>query len=163
MAKKKSVTHVSRPVYPGGIKAMKKFVADHLTYPAAAKAARVEGTVVVRYSLNYTGKVTSAFVKKGIGHGCDEEAVRVVKLMRFDVPQQRKKKVRIHQDINIHFRLPKTGAPTSLAPASPDPAPAPPPTAQPTRIVYSTTSVGGKVSKAKPSSGYSYTITVKKK
>lgn len=85
---------------------MKQFVAQHLKYPVTAIKARVEGTVTVRYSLDYRGKVVDAKIKKGLGHGCDEEAMRVVRLMRFEVPQDRKKKVRIHQDIHIHFNLP---------------------------------------------------------
>ncbi|MEM9931036.1 MAG: TonB family protein, partial [Bacteroidota bacterium] len=70
MAKKRP-THISRPVYPGGVAAMKKFVAQHLKYPSAAVAAKVEGTVIVRYGVDYRGKVTDTKVKKGIGHGCD--------------------------------------------------------------------------------------------
>jgi len=155
-------THVSRPVYPGGVKAMKAFVGKHLKYPPAAKEAKVEGTVVVRYGLDYTGKVTDAKVKKGIGHGCDEEAMRVVKLMRFTVPQSSKKKVRIHQNINIHFKLPK---PKPAAKAKPKPSA--PVAAKPVKIVYSSgSSLSGKVvrkavdkpKKTDEGSGYGYTI-----
>ena len=146
--------YVSRPVYPGGITAMKKFVAANLKYPPAALKAKAEGTVVIRYGLNYTGKVTDVKVKKGIGHGCDEEAMRVVKLMKFTVPQSSKKKVRIHQDINIHFKLPK-----------PKPAPKPKATGKKqTTITYTQSgSLSGKVVRKEPetdkeSGGYSYTI-----
>ncbi len=143
-------THVSRPVYPGGVAAMKKFVAEHLKYPPTAIAAKVEGTVVVRYGLNYTGKVTDTTVKKGIGHGCDEEACRVVALMRFTVPQSSKKKVRIHQDINIHFKLPKPKPKKKVAQN------------QQMTITYAATKskIAGKViqQKPQPGSGYTYTI-----
>lgn len=146
--------HVSRPVYPGGITAMKKFVAANLKYPPEALKAKVEGTVLIRYGLNYTGKVMGVKVKKGIGHGCDEEAIRVVKLMKFTVPQSSKKKVRIHQDINIHFKLPK-----------PKPAPKPKPDGKKqTTITYTQSgSLSGKVVRQAPKednsdSGYSYTI-----
>jgi len=140
--------YVSRPVYPGGVAAMKKFVAANLKYPPAAIKAKAEGTVVVRYGLNYTGKVTDVKVKKGIGHGCDEEAMRVVKLMKFTVPQSSKKKVRIHQDVSIHFKLPK-----------PNPA-----AKKQTTISYTQSgSLKGKVVRKKTEedntgSGYSYTI-----
>jgi len=153
-------THVSRPVYPGGVKAMKAFVGKHLKYPPAAKKAKVEGTVVVRYGLDYTGKVTDAKVKKGIGHGCDEEAMRVVKLMKFTVPQSSKNKVRIHQNINIHFKLPK-------AKPVAKPKPTTPTATNPVKIVYSSGgTLSGKVvrkpadtpKKADESSGYGYTI-----
>lgn len=134
---------------------MKKFVAANLKYPPEAIKAKAEGTVVIRYGLNYTGKVTDVKVKKGIGHGCDEEAMRVVKLMKFTVPQSSKKKVRIHQDVNIHFKLPK-----------PKPAPKPKPVKKgQTMITYTQSgSLSGKVVRKKPDvddsagSGYSYTI-----
>jgi protein TonB len=146
-------THVSRPVYPGGITAMKKFIAANLKYPPKAIKAKAKGTVTIRYGLDYTGKVTDVKVKKGIGHGCDEEAMRVVKLMKFTVPQSNKKKVRIHQDVNIRFKLPKS---------KPVPKPA---TKSQTNITYTQTeSVSGKAAHKKPESsnsggnGYSYTI-----
>ena len=144
--------YVSRPVYPGGVAAMKKFVAANLKYPPAAIKAKAEGTVVVRYGLNYTGKVTDVKVKKGIGHGCDEEAMRVVKLMKFTVPQSSKKKVRIHQDVSIHFKLPK-----------PKPKPNPAAKKQTTISYTQSGSLKGKVVRKKTEedntgSGYSYTI-----
>lgn len=127
---------------------MKKFVAQHLKYPKAALDAKIEGTVLIRYGLDYRGKVTDVKLKKGLGHGCDEEAMRVVKLLRFTVPQSSKKKVRIHQDINIHFKLPK--------PQSPKP--------QKMAITYTQGNrISGKVSQKKPAAppattGYTYTI-----
>lgn len=130
---------------------MKKFVAQHLKYPRAALEAKVEGTVLIRYGLDYRGKVTDVKLQKGLGHGCDEEAMRVVKLLRFTVPQSSKKKVRIHQDINIHFKLPIASPKTKK------------PTPAQTKITYTTTGrLSGKVTKLapndKPKEGYSYTI-----
>lgn len=159
MAKKRP-SHVSRPVYPGGTAALKKFVATHLRYPEEAKAARVEGTVVVRYGLNYAGKVTDVRIKKGIGYGCDEEAARVVKLLRFDVPQNRKKKVRIHQDLNVHFRLPKA-SPTPPAPASAPPHPKAEQAAATGLTIRYTTPASPKSAPA-TGGGYTYTVTIKK-
>ena len=156
MAKSNRPTHISKPVYPGGNKAMNKFVREQLQYPAAALKQKVEGTVTIRYSLDYRGKVVATRVKSGIGHGCDEEAVRVVKLLKFTVPQSSKKKVRIHQDINIHFKLPKVKKKKV--------ATQPPPSAQgqSMMITYTTTkSVEGKPEE-KPKDdggGYGYTIS----
>lgn len=155
--------HIAKPVYPGGLTAMKKFVAEHLKYPEKALAAKVEGTVLIRYSLDYRGKVVDAKVKKGLGHGCDQEAIRVVKLMRWTVPQDRKKKVRIHQDINIHFKLPKAKKIAVKQPTAKATAAKP---ASSLQITYTSTGkIKGTVTqkeaaKGKPdgSSGYSYTI-----
>lgn len=114
MARKRPIP-VSKPTYPGGVAALRQFVAENVNYPAAARAAGVEGTVTVRYSVDYRGHVVATRIKRGLGYGCDEEAARVVALLRFDVYSDRKKKVRIHQDLNVHFRLP--------APAENPPAP----------------------------------------
>ena len=123
---------------------MRKFVAEQMKYPKKALAAKVEGSVTVRYSLDYTGKVVDAKVKKGLGYGCDEEALRVVKLLKFDVPQSSKKKVRIHQDIKINFNLP-----------------APKPAQKKLSISYTTAKKDGSSDKGNSSQGggYSYTIT----
>lgn len=166
MAKNKP-SHVSRPVYPGGLTAMKKFVSGHLKYPKEALSEKVEGTVIIRYALDYRGKVVDAKVKKGLGHGCDEEALRVVKMLRFEVPQERKKKVRINQDINIHFKLPKPRKKTSTAPAAA-------PSKQlaqvsATSVRYTSVPASGKVAgkvikpTKKPAAGgsYTYTVTIK--
>ena len=166
MAKNRS-SHISKPVYPGGLAALRKFVTANLKYPPEALAARVEGKITVRYSLDYRGKVVDAKVKSGsLGHGCDAEAIRVVKLLRFEVPQERKKKVRIHQDVNIHFKLPKPRKTTSPAPASAAQKSA---RAVPTTVNYISVPARGKVTGkivkpgTKKSSGttYTYTITVK--
>ena len=162
-------SYVSKPVYPGGITAMRKFISENLRYPDQAKAAKVSGTVTIRYSLDYRGKVVDAKVKSSLGYGCDKEAVRVVKMMRFSVPQDRKKKVRIHQDINIHFNLnqPKP-APAPAAPSVPAEVPATTQeenTSRSVTINYVPTggSIKGKVTqkKRKEEDGTSYGYTIK--
>ena len=157
MAKSNRPSHVPKPVYPGGVAAMKKFVGTNLKYPPKALETKVEGTVTLRYSLDYRGVVTDVKVKKSLGHGCDKEAIRVVKLMRFSVPQDRKKKVRIHQDINIHFKLPKVKPKAKAKPKAPQPP-------QFTVNYVSSGTVKGKVVKGKvvkkkdAGNSYGYTI-----
>lgn len=106
MAKRKN-TFIHKPVYPGGTKALEAFVKKHLRYPKAALEKRVEGTVRVEYSLNQQGKVIKAEATTGPADGCREEAVRVIKLLRFKVPKDYKMSVRYHQHLNINFNLPK--------------------------------------------------------
>jgi len=71
------------PGYPGGNTALEKFVKQNLKYPKEALEKRIEGTVQVDYDFNHKGKITKAIVSKGLGHGCDEEALRLVKLLRY--------------------------------------------------------------------------------
>jgi len=117
MKKEKKDKHfLHKPVFPGGIKAMRKLIRENLQYPEAARNKKVEGTVHLRYAINYLGEVTEAKVISGLSSGCDEEAVRLVKLFRFEVPKNRKVRVLFHKTIQVHFRLPKRAQPKAEAP-----------------------------------------------
>ncbi len=108
MKKEKKGQHfIKKPYYEGGMNAMKIFIKQQLSYPEKAKAKKIEGTVYVRYTINYKGKVIDAKIISGIGYGCDEEAIRLVKLLEFNVPRNRNLKAVFHKNLQIHFRLPK--------------------------------------------------------
>lgn len=104
---KKEKNFIKKPIYEGGAKAMKAFIAKHLKYPPEALAQKTEGTVYLKYSIDHKGKVVDTQVISGIGHGCDEEAERLVKKLEFKVPKNRGVKVLFHKNIQIHFHLPK--------------------------------------------------------
>ncbi|MEO1434703.1 MAG: energy transducer TonB [Bacteroidota bacterium] len=105
---KKKKNFIYQPIYRGGSEAMKAFITKNLKYPDAAKEAQIEGTVRIKYDINHRGKVIKTKVISSLGHGCDEEAQRLVKLLHFQIPQKPKNlKVLFHKDINIHFKLPK--------------------------------------------------------
>jgi TonB family protein len=55
-----------------------KFITENVEYPAAAKKKGIEGFVVVQFNVNEKGEVVDIFIARGIGGGCDEEAIRVV-------------------------------------------------------------------------------------
>ena len=98
---------VKKPEYPGGSEALKKFVKENLRYPQEAVLHRVEGKAFINYEVNDKGEVHSVKVASGIGYGWDEEAKRIVKLLKY--PSQINKGVRINTKfkIAIHFNLPK--------------------------------------------------------
>ncbi|MFT5166981.1 MAG: TonB family protein [Saprospiraceae bacterium] len=109
MKKERTDKHfIKHPVYVGGLKAMRQFISNNIKYPDIAKAHKIEGTVVLKYTINYKGEVIETKIMKGLGYGCDEEAIRLTKLLRFKIPKTRKIKVLFHKSIQIHFRLPKT-------------------------------------------------------
>ncbi len=155
MARQKSENHfIKGAVYPGGQKAMLLFIQNNLQYPPEAIAAKVEGTVRIRFSIDHTGKVFKSLVIASLGHGCDEEAIRLVHLLEFEVPKTYKLKVQHHRTLNIHFKLQ----------VNPLPAEAPPlPT--PLSIQYT---ISGTTSSESPTpntnsstQGYHYTIQLK--
>ena len=126
MQKERKDKHfIKKPIYEGGAAAMKAFVKKNLNYPKEAFQNKIEGTVYLKYAIDYQGNVTETNVISGLGYGCDEEAERIVKLFQFKVPKSRGVKVLFHKSIQIHFRLPKE---------KPKPKPA-----QPQQIQYTLT------------------------
>ena len=73
---KSQVDEMAAP--PGGMGGFTEYMMKNLTYPTAAKEAGTQGMVVVSFVVNAEGKVGSLEVLRGIGKGCDEEAVRVI-------------------------------------------------------------------------------------
>ncbi len=140
---KKSKHFLNKPVFPGGLAAIKKVISENLKYPEEAQINQIEGSVYLRYEIDYKGQVKEAKIISSLGYGCDEEAIRLVKLLRFEVPKTRGFKVAYHKNIRIHFNLPKTEAPSKTI----------------INYSYSTNSTDKKNNKKKPNSGnYNYTI-----
>lgn len=103
---KKDLTPLQGAHYEGGKKAMDEHIQKHLKYPKSALDNKIEGTVHLFLDINNKGEVTHVKVISGIGHGCDEEAVRVVKMMRFAVERVRNMHIVYHHKLQIHFKLP---------------------------------------------------------
>ena len=106
---KKKRKFLNLPQYPGGASAFKAFVADNLRYPQEAQNKKTEGSVVVGYDISDEGIVINPKVLKGIGHGCDEEAVRVVGLLRYEKVRNRGVRVKVTTKTTIHFKLNEQG------------------------------------------------------
>jgi len=109
---RKDKDFVKAAYFEGGRAGIEAYVKKELRYPKEALEAKVEGTVSVRYTVDYKGKVTEANIIAGIGHGCDEEALRIVRSMQFKVPDEGKIKSKYSNKLHIHFRLP--GSPAQL-------------------------------------------------
>ncbi len=119
MKKEKERKHfIEKPVYPGGEKALTEFIYQNLRYPKSAAENKVEGTVVLEYDIDFQGKVVDTRVKQSLGHGCDEEAARVLRLLKFDTSKYRGMKVIFHRKAQIHFRPSKQ--PAAPLPTLPD-------------------------------------------
>ena len=94
MEKERKEKHfIQKPIYEGGIKAMKLFIRENLKYPKTALENRIEGTVALRYTINHKGKVVKVKIISGIGHGCDKEAERLVKELVFSASRNRGKRM----------------------------------------------------------------------
>jgi len=92
--------------YKGGLASFYEFVGKKIKYPAQAKRMNIEGKVFVEFVIERDGRLTDVKAIKGIGGGCDEEAVRVVMSSPgWNPGKQRGKPVRTRFVIPINFRL----------------------------------------------------------
>lgn len=104
---KKDLSPLQGAYFVGGKAAMDEHIQQNLRYPQAAIDKKIEGTVHLFLDIDNKGNVSHVKVIAGIGHGCDEEAIRVVKLMKFHVEKLRNMHVVYHQKLQIHFKVPK--------------------------------------------------------
>ncbi len=70
------------PSFPGGQEAMYKFVYSEMRYPADAKRHGISGSVITQFTVAADGDMEDIKVVKGLGYGCDEEALRVMTVMQ---------------------------------------------------------------------------------
>jgi TonB family protein len=90
----------------GGIVTFYKYVNQNLKYPKVAKRMGVEGKVFVSLIIEEDGNIKDVKVIKGIGAGCDEEAVRLVKeYPKWISGRHSGKAVRQKYTVPITFRL----------------------------------------------------------
>ena len=107
-SKKDTVYQIAEemPVFPGGEQAMMKFVAENINYPQEAKDKEIAGRVFVSFVVEKDGSVDEVKVMRGIGGGCDEEVVRVVKAMpKWKPGKQEGKPVRVNYMMPFNFKL----------------------------------------------------------
>jgi protein TonB len=81
------------PEFQGGSEALLKYLMAETKYPQLAKESKIEGKVFVQFVVEKDGEVTEAKVLRGIGYGCDEEALRVVSGMSKWKPAEDKGKI----------------------------------------------------------------------
>ncbi len=94
------------PQFPGGEKEMMKFIKNNLRYPSLAAENGIQGTVIVNFVVDRDGKITRIKVVRGIGGGCDEEAMRVLtKMPAWSPGRQGGKAVLVSYTVPIKYVL----------------------------------------------------------
>jgi TonB family protein len=90
------------PKLKGGLNSIQ----SQLKYPEMAVKAGIEGTVNVDFIVDKNGNVENPQILRGIGGGCDEEALRVVKKAKFEPAMHKGELVRVKYSVPIRFQLP---------------------------------------------------------
>lgn len=94
-----------KPEPEGGFEGFYKFVGKNLKYPKRAQHTNTQGKVYIEFVVDKDGQVTQLKVVKGIGSGCDEEAMRVLALTKWQPGRQRGKPVKVRMTMLLNFVL----------------------------------------------------------
>lgn len=90
----------------GGRSAFYKYVREEMRYPEQARKMQIEGRVFCEFVVNRDGSIQDVQIIRGIGAGCDEEAIRLIQASAPWTPaQQRGKIVRSKFNLAIIFKL----------------------------------------------------------
>ncbi len=94
------------PSYVGGDEARVKFFVENIKYPENAMKKGIQGTVHVTFIIRSDGSVTDVKILRGIGGGCDEEALRIVKMMpKWNPGESKGKPVDVAFNLPVKFKL----------------------------------------------------------
>jgi periplasmic protein TonB len=92
------------PSYEGGEAALFKYLKDNIRYPKLALDNNIKGKVVLQFVINIDGSIQDIKVMRGIGGGCDEEALNAVKKMPSWKPSRMNgKTVRVKDTLPVSF------------------------------------------------------------
>jgi protein TonB len=94
------------PEFQGGDQARIDYLIKNINYPKKARKEGIQGTVYITFIVEKDGKVSNVRILRGIGGGCDEESLRVVKNMpRWKPGRQKGKNVRVQYNMPIKYTL----------------------------------------------------------
>ncbi|MBE0648798.1 MAG: energy transducer TonB [Bacteroidales bacterium] len=94
------------PEFPGGVAAMRRYLSESIKYPENAKELGIQGMVYINFVVEKDGSITKVKLLRGIGEGCDEEALRVVRAMpKWHPGSQQGKTFRVSYNLPVRFTL----------------------------------------------------------
>ena len=94
----------TKPSFRGGVQALERFLKKNLKIPALALQKGISGDVIVEFVVNKNGNLNSFRVVKSLGYGCDEEALRVIRLMpAWNPGKQSGRKVKTKMLLTVKF------------------------------------------------------------
>ena len=100
---KKNPKFINLPSYPGGRKALAEFLKKNQKYPNEAFNHQIEGIVHIAFDVDHMGHVHKPSIIHGLGFGCDDEAIRLVKLLKYNKTYNRGLRVKKRMKLRIPF------------------------------------------------------------
>ena len=97
------------PEYPGGKEEFRKYIEENLKYPDKALKNNIEGIVHLTATVDDNGNLGEARITKGLGFGCDEEALRLINGLKFGSVKNSGVRIKQQRRFRILFKI-KSGA-----------------------------------------------------
>lgn len=96
---------VQMPAYEKGNFALQEFIKENLEYPRQAQLSNIQGTVLLSFIVEPTGMMTNIGVAKSLGGGCDQEAVRILEMIKWYPGKHDDKLARVKMTFPFYFVL----------------------------------------------------------
>lgn len=94
------------PEYTGGPDSLARYLSNNIYYPTLAKDSKIQGVVFVSFIIDEEGNIAETELIKGIGGGCDEEALNVVnKMPKWQPGMNEGKPVKVQYILPVRFKL----------------------------------------------------------
>jgi TonB family C-terminal domain len=94
------------PQFPGGDVALAHFLQKNLRYPMVAQANDISGKVYAQFVVDKTGAISDIKIVRGLDESCNEETIRILKLMpKWNPGMQNNKAVAVYFTLPIHFTM----------------------------------------------------------
>lgn len=94
------------PVFPGGEEELYNYLRTYMKYPRNALQLNINGIVYTSFIINQSGNIEDIKILRGIGGGCDEEALRVLREMpKWNPGKQNGVAVNVRLNLPINFEL----------------------------------------------------------
>lgn len=94
-----------QPLIDGGLRGLPQYLGRNMRYPKDAFARSIEGTVRVEFTVETSGRVANVRALEDVGGGCTDEAIRLVRSLRWRPGRKNGQRVRSTQELGIVFRL----------------------------------------------------------
>jgi TonB family protein len=96
---------IQLPVYEKGNYALQDFIKENLEYPRQAQVSNIQGTVLLSFVVEPSGMMTNIGIERSVGGGCDQEAIRVLQLIKWYPGKHREQLARVKMTFPVYFIL----------------------------------------------------------
>jgi len=94
------------PEFPGGQAELMKYLSSNIRYPSIAMEENIQGRVIASFVVEIDGKISNIEIVRGLGGGCDEEVIRIIKNMpKWKPGKNRGETVRVKFALPVVFKL----------------------------------------------------------